>query len=138
MKKLLSVLLAALMVLSMAVVASAETESLDFHVGIVTGTVSQSEDDRRGAEAFQAKYGEENVILATYPDNFPDEKETVIQTIVNMADDPDMKAVIVNQGVPGTAEAFRQIKERRPDIICISGESQERSEERRVGKECRL
>ena len=125
MKKLLSVLLAALMVLSMAVVASAETESLDFHVGIVTGTVSQSEDDRRGAEAFQAKYGEENVILATYPDNFPDEKETVIQTIVNMADDPDMKAVIVNQGVPGTAEAFRQIKERRPDIICISGESQE-------------
>jgi hypothetical protein len=91
----------------------------------VTGTVSQSEDDRRGAEAFQAKYGADNVILATYPDNFPDEKETVVQTIVNMADDPDMKAVIVNQGVPGTAEAFRQIKERRPDILCICGESQE-------------
>jgi len=124
MKKLLCTLLALAMVLSMVIVASAE-ESLDFHVGIVTGTVSQSEDDRRGAEAFQAKYGEENVILATYPDNFPDEKETVVQTIVNMADDPDMKAVIVNQGVPGTAEAFRQIKERRPDIICISGESQE-------------
>ena len=124
MKKLLCVLLAAMMVISMAVVASAEG-SLDFHVGIVTGTVSQSEDDRRGAEAFQAKYGEDVVTLATYPDNFPDEKETVVQTIVNMADDPDMKAVIVNQGVPGTAEAFRQIKERRPDIICISGESQE-------------
>jgi hypothetical protein len=124
MKKLLCTLLAAAMILSMVVVASAE-ESLDFHIGIVTGTVSQSEDDRRGAEAFQAKYGEDNVILATYPDNFPDEKETVVQTIVNMADDPAMKAVIVNQGVPGTAEAFRQIKERRPDILCISGESQE-------------
>ena len=124
MKKLLCVLLAAMMVISMAVVASAEG-SLDFHVGIVTGTVSQSEDDRRGAEAFQAKYGEDVVTLATYPDNFPDEKETVVQTIVNMADDPDMKAVIVNQGVPGTAEAFRQIKERRPDILCICGESQE-------------
>ncbi|MDO4866888.1 MAG: DUF3798 domain-containing protein [Clostridia bacterium] len=113
------------MVLSMVVVASAEEATLDFHVGIVTGTVSQSEDDRRGAEAFQAKYGEDVVTLATYPDNFPDEKETVVQTIVNMADDPDMKAVIVNQGVPGTAEAFRQIKERRPDILCICGESQE-------------
>ena len=124
MKKLLCVLLAAMMVISMAVVASAEG-SLDFHVGIVTGTVSQSEDDRRGAEAFQAKYGADVVTLATYPDNFPDEKETVVQTIVNMADDPDMKAVIVNQGVPGTAEAFRQIKERRPDILCICGESQE-------------
>ena len=124
MKKLLCVLLAAMMVISMAVVASAEG-SLDFHVGIVTGTVSQSEDDRRGAEAFQAKYGEDVVTLATDPDTFPDEKETVVQTIVNMADDPDMKAVIVNQGVPGTAEAFRQIKERRPDILCICGESQE-------------
>ena len=126
MKKLLCALLVAAMVLSMAVVAFAEeTASLDYHIGIVTGTVSQSEDDRRGAEAFQAKYGEDVVTLATYPDNFPDEKETVIQTIVNMADDPDMKAVIVNQGVPGTAEAFRQIKERRPDILCICGESQE-------------
>ena len=26
----------------------------DYHIGIVTGSVSQSEDDRRGAEAFQA------------------------------------------------------------------------------------
>jgi len=126
MKKLLCTLLAVAMMLSMVIVASASAEaSLDFHIGIVTGTVSQSEDDRRGAEAFQAKYGQDVVTLATYPDNFPDEKETVVQTIVNMADDPDMKAVIVNQGVPGTAEAFRQIKERRPDIICISGESQE-------------
>ena len=126
MKKLLCMLLCAMLVLSTVVIASADDgESLGFHIGIVTGTVSQSEDDRRGAEAFQAKYGSDEVILATYPDNFPDEKETVVQTIVNMADDPEMKAVIVNQGVPGTAEAFRQIKERRPDILCICGESQE-------------
>ena len=36
-----------------------------------------------------------------------------------------MKAIIVNQSVPGTTEAFRQIKERRPDIMCIAGESHE-------------
>ena len=35
-----------------------EAAGEDFHIGIVTGSVSQSEDDRRGAEAFQAKYGE--------------------------------------------------------------------------------
>ena len=29
------------------------------------------------------------------------------------------------QSVPGTAEAFRQIKERRPDILCIAGEAHE-------------
>ena len=102
-----------------------EAKSDDFHIGIVTGSVSQSEDDRRGAEAFQAKYGEDKVTLAIYPDNFTEELETTIQTIVNLSDDPDMKAIIVNQAIPGTTEAFRQIKERRPDIICIAGESHE-------------
>ena len=97
----------------------------DYHIGIVTGSVSQSEDDRRGAEAFQAKYGEDRVTLAIYPDNFTEELETTIQTIVNLSDDPEMKAIIVNQAIPGTTEAFRQIKERRPDILCIAGESHE-------------
>ncbi len=97
----------------------------DYHIGIVTGSVSQSEDDRRGAEAFQEMYGEDRVTLAIYPDNFTEELETTIQTIVNLSDDPDMKAIIVNQAIPGTTEAFRQIKEKRPDIICIAGESHE-------------
>ena len=105
--------------------ADAEEVSGDYHIGIVTGSVSQSEDDRRGAEAFQAKYGEDRVKLAIYPDNFTEELETTIQTIVNLSDDPDMKAIIVNQAIPGTTEAFRQIKERRPDILCIAGESHE-------------
>ncbi len=97
----------------------------DYHIGIVTGSVSQSEDDRRGAEAFQEMYGEDRVKLAIYPDNFTEELETTIQTIVNLSDDPEMKAIVVNQAIPGTTEAFRQIKERRPDILCIAGESHE-------------
>ena len=97
----------------------------DYHIGIITGSVSQSEDDRRGAEAFQAKYGEDKVILDIYPDNFTEELETTIQKIVNMADDPLMKAIIVNQAVPGTTEAFRKVKEMRPDIVCIAGEGHE-------------
>ena len=157
MKKLISVLLASAMVLSLAACggsssstapsssaapagteapADAEkdteapaapeaTDGAEFYIGIITGSVSQSEDDRRGAEAFQAKYGEDMVKLAIYPDNFTEEQETTIQTIVNMSDDPLMKAIIVNQAVPGTAEAFRQVKERRPDILCIAGESHE-------------
>ncbi|MDD6037552.1 MAG: DUF3798 domain-containing protein [bacterium] len=105
--------------------AEVEEPADNYHIGIVTGSVSQSEDDRRGAEAFQALYGEDRVTLAIYPDNFTEELETTIQTIVNLSDDPDMKAIIVNQAVPGTTEAFRQIKEKRPDIICIAGESHE-------------
>lgn len=97
----------------------------DFRIGIVSGSYAQSEDDRRGAEAFRERYGEDSVTLVIYPDNFTEEQETTIETIVNLADDPKIKAVIVNQAVDGTTEAFRRIKEKRPDIICIAGEAYE-------------
>ena len=127
MKKLLTVLFVALTLFSVFAKGSKETSANTdaYHIGIVTGSVSQSEDDRRGAETFQAKYGEDIVKLAIYPDNFTEELETTIQTIVNLSADPLMKAIIVNQAVPGTTEAFRQIKERRPDIICLAGEAHE-------------
>ncbi|MBE5807058.1 MAG: DUF3798 domain-containing protein [Clostridiales bacterium] len=125
MKKLLCVLLAALMVMSMAIVASAEGESKGYKIAVVTGTMSQSVDERGAAMMLESKYGEDTILTATYPDNFTEEKENTIQSIVQFADDPDVKAIIVCQAVPGVAEAFRQVKERRDDILCFAGESQE-------------
>lgn len=122
MKKLMTLLL---LLTASALLFSAAS----YHVGIVTGTVSQAEDSLRGAEALIAEYGsasEGGIIRhATYPDNFMDEQETTISIITGLADDPLMRAIIVNQGIPGTAEAFRQIKERRPEIILISGQANE-------------
>ncbi|MDC7228847.1 MAG: DUF3798 domain-containing protein [Sphaerochaetaceae bacterium] len=109
--------------------AAAAPAADDFHIGIVTGTVSQSEDDLRGAERLMEEYGSVNdggkIQHVTYPDNFMDEAETTISVISGLADDPKMKAIIVNQAIPGTTEAFRRIKERRPDIITIAGEAHE-------------
>lgn len=129
MKKVVSLLLALIMALSLVACGEKKGETDDntvpYKIGIVTGSVSQSEDDRRGAEAFQKEYGVDMVQLAIYPDNFAEETETTIQSIVNLSADPLMKAIIVNQAVPGTTEAFRKIKETRPDIICIAGEAHE-------------
>ena len=135
MKKVVSLLLALVMAFSLVACGDKKnndepnnndkTDTVPYKIGIVTGSVSQSEDDRRGAEAFQKEYGEDMVQLAIYPDNFTEETETTIQSIVNLSADPLMKAIIVNQAVPGTTEAFRKIKESRPDIICIAGESHE-------------
>ena len=100
-----------------------------FHIGICTGTVSQSEDDLRGAEKMIAEYGSVAdggmIQHLTYPDNFMQEMETTISQIVGLADDPLMKAIIVNQAIPGTTEAFRRVKEKRPDILCFAGEAHE-------------
>ncbi|MDR1143882.1 MAG: DUF3798 domain-containing protein [Spirochaetaceae bacterium] len=100
-----------------------------FHIGILTETVSQAEDDLRGAEELIRLYGrvsEGGIIQhVTYPDNFMDQQEVFISQVTTMADDPLMKAIIVNNAIPGTAEAFKRVKERRPDIICIAAEAHE-------------
>jgi len=94
-----------------------------FHIGIVTGTVSQSEDDLRGAEQLIKEYGDASdggyIVHVTYPDNFMQEMDTTIAQIVGLADDPLMKAIVVNQAVPGTVAAFRKVKEMRPDILLL-------------------
>lgn len=101
----------------------------NFHIGVMTGTASQSEDELRGAEAMLEKYGDAKdggmMVLKTYPDNFMSEQETTIQQIVGFADDPLMKVIIVQQAVPGTAAAFKQVKEKRPDILCFAAATQE-------------
>ena len=108
---------------------SAFAENAKFHIGVVTGTVSQSEDDLRGAELMIAKYGDSAnggmITHITYPDNFPSEQETTISQILGLADDPLMKVIVVNQAVPGTAEAFRRVRERRSDILLLAGEPHE-------------
>ncbi len=100
-----------------------------FHIGVVTGTVSQSEDDLRGAERLIKEYGDVSkggmIKHLTYPDNFMSEMETSISQIVGLADDPLMKVIVVNQAIPGTTEAFRRVKEKRKDILCFSGEPHE-------------
>ena len=100
-----------------------------YHIGIVTGTVSQGEDELRGAERLIEDYGDASsggmIAHVTYPDNFMQEMETVISQIVGLADDPLMKAIVVNQSIPGTTEAFRRVKEKKPDILCFAAEAQE-------------
>ena len=109
--------------------AAAAAEEAPFHIGIMTGTVSQSEDDLRGAELMIQKYGNSAeggmITHLTYPDNFMSEMETTIGQIVGLADDPKMKVIVVNQAVPGTAEGFRRVREKRPDIILLAGTAQE-------------
>ena len=109
--------------------AAAAAEEAPFHIGIMTGTLSQSEDSLRGAELMVQKYGDAGhggmVTHVTYPDSFMAEMETTIGQIVGLADDPKMKVIVVNEAIPGTSEAFRRVREKRPDILLLAGTAQE-------------
>ena len=89
-----------------------------FKIGIMTGTVSQGEDEYRAAEQMKAKYGD-RIVHVTYPDNFMQEQETVIGQITGMAADQNVKALVLCQGVPGTAAAIDKIRQTRKDLPII-------------------
>ena len=55
-----------------------------YKIGLVTGTVSQGEDEYRAAEKMVAQYGD-MIKHVTYPDNFMQEQETTIAQITGLA-----------------------------------------------------
>lgn len=116
-----------LLVLTLTLVAALSASSAaspDYKIGVVTGTVSQGEDEYRGAEAVIRKHPG-LIVHRTYPDNFMQEQETYIAQIAALAADPKIKAIVVNQGVPGTVAAMRKVKETRPDIVFVIGQPHE-------------
>ena len=90
--------------------------SAPFKIGIMTGTVSQGEEDFRGGEQVERKYPG-RVKHVTYPDNFSSELETVVAQLTGLAADPAVKVIIVGQAIPGSVTAARKIREMRPDIL---------------------
>jgi hypothetical protein len=112
-----SKVLVAGMVVAMFVASSAFAAP---KVGFLSGTTSQNEEEYRVAEEMVRKHGADRVIHLTYPDKFMDEQETTIQQVLSMATDPDVKAIFLNQAVPGCVAAIQKVKEFRPDIFFIS------------------
>ena len=92
----------------------------NFKIGIITGTASQGDEEITQANKMKEKYGD-MIVTATYPDNFSTETETVISNAVAMASDPDVKAIVWCQAIPGTAAAIDKVRETRPDMIFICG-----------------
>ena len=150
MKKTIAMLLALVMVFALAAcgapAAPAETEAAttaatveaateavaenatndNWKIAVLTGTVSQGEEEFRAAEKAIATWGADHIITATYPDNFMSEMETTVSTLVGFASDPDVKAIVMCQAVPGAKAGFDKIREMgRDDILLIAGTPQE-------------
>ena len=117
--------------LALALIAAGTTvfAQAKYHIGVVTGTVSQSEDDLRGAERLIQDYGSVKtggmIQHITYPDDFMSQQETFISSVVALADDPLMKAIVINQAIPGSTEAFKRVRAKRADILLLAGEPHE-------------
>lgn len=118
-KKLIAIFLSVLMLLGVASCKPKE-EKQKFKIGVITGTVSQGEEEYRAAEKMKELYPD-IIVLQTYPDSFTKELETVIANVVSVASDPDVKAIVFVQAVPGASAAIDKVRETRPDMLFICG-----------------
>jgi len=100
--------------------AAATDTAANYKIGIITGTASQGDEEITQAKMMKDKYGD-MIVTSTYPDNFTSEVETLISNAVSMASDPDLKAIVWCQAVPGTSAAIDKVRETRPDMIFIVG-----------------
>lgn len=124
-KRITSVLTAVILIVSMLSGCGNSTESgSGFKIGIMTGTVAQGEEEYRTAQMLKEKYPD-IIECVTYPDNFVKEQETTIANMMQLASDPDIKVIIMCIGITGTSSAFEKVKEERPDILLICGNTVE-------------
>lgn len=128
MKKRWVVTLALVLALGFASTAAlthtAEAADAKGKVAIVTNTVSQNEEEYRSAQEMVKKYGD-RIVHVTWPDNFMAEQEQMVSIVAKLAYDPEVKALIINQAVPGTNAAVDKLLETRKDVFIVYGTPQE-------------
>lgn len=119
MKRFISILLVLCLVLSIVGCSSpASGPAANGKVAIITNTLSQNEEEYRSAEQMKEKYGD-RIVHELWPDNFMAEQEQMVSIVAKLASDPDIKALIINQAVPGTNAAVDKLLETRDDMFIV-------------------
>jgi len=84
-------------------------------IAIVTNEISQNEEEFRSAEALVLRHGEDKVVHRVWPAMFAQEPEMMISILQELAADPEIGAVIINQAVVGTNAAIDAFMAMRGD-----------------------
>ena len=94
-------------------------------IAIITNDNTGNDEEYRPAQMAVSKYGEDKVIHTTWPVNFMQEQEQMVKTLLPIAADPTIKALIINQSLPGTTAAVAALRKTRKDIFIVCCTPQE-------------
>jgi len=87
-------------------------------IAIITNALPVNE-EFYSAEAIQRKYGEERVIHRVWPAMFAHEGEMMISIMQELAADPELRAVVINQAVINTNIAVDALLALRDDVFVV-------------------
>jgi hypothetical protein len=92
----------------------------NWKIAVMTSTVTQGEEPYRAGEMVKEMYPG-HVIHVTFPDNFTSEQEVALSTLLGLAADDDVKAIIITGTPAGFSAMIEKVKEQRPDILIWAG-----------------
>lgn len=105
--------------------AQAETPageaSENYKIGLMISPLATREEYYRTAELLVEQYGADKFIMDVFPEDPQNEQEVTISKALNIAMDPDVKAIIFDNADIGTIAAVTKIKEERPDMKFLFG-----------------
>ena len=93
---------------------SAGSES--YKIGLMISPLATREEYYRTAEMLVEQYGADKFVMDVYPEDPQNEQEVTISKALNIAMDPEVKALIFDSADIGTIAAVNKIKEERPDL----------------------
>jgi len=98
-----------------------DNDALSFpgKIAVITSPFLTSEDDYYSPNSLLAKYGPDKIIHVTWPVNFLDRQERMIDIVTGLSADMEIRAMIFNQAVPGCNAAVNKLRERRNDIFIV-------------------
>lgn len=117
MKRTIAIALSMLLAIALCAVASAEAEG--YRIAIVTATETADGDAFAAGQKLAGLFPE-NVLTGTYVDSYEIDVEDTRTKLTGFMFDPEVKAIVICQAVPGTASAFAQIRDMRSDILLIA------------------
>jgi len=91
----------------------------NWKIAIVTNEITGSEEEFRSAEALVRKWGEGRIVHRVWPMQFAQEGEMMISIMQEIAADPEIRAVIINQAVVNTNAAVDALLAMRDDIFIV-------------------
>ena len=95
-------------------------EAGEWKIGIVTGTVSQGEEEFMAGQKMLNRHGADRIMTVTYPDRFSEEIETTIAQTMSLVD-AGVDAIVFNQAVIGSLPALQRARDRNPDLLIVVG-----------------
>ena len=96
--------------------AAGTEESFSGKIAIVT---TNSINDKSAAVELMLRYGAEKIVHKTWPDNLADGSNEMIDTLLEIASDPEIKALVINQAVQNTNTAVSEFRKVRNDVFVI-------------------